>query len=226
MSAIVLEKNCMDNLIDRVNNQFDTLIPYLALSHEDVFELINKEKGIWFSPDQVKILPDSYKVFQQQIIHSAFLLGYSYFEAFLSDLVRHIYYTRPEILPKEKMLKYSEILNTTDYNAILELMIEREIIDLFYKKMKEVIKYFKDKLNLKWIDDLIEKTIVSSLIRNCIIHNLNKADNRLANYSSYNIGDEIQLSFSDVHSYGIDVRNVMSYLYNQADEIYFRKNEK
>ncbi len=128
----------MNNLLDRVINQFDTLIPFLAISHNDVFTLINKEKNIWFSRNQRSTLPESYTVYQTQITHSAFLLGYSYFESFLADLVKQIYLYKPEMLPKEKHLKYSEILKTTEYNAILELMIEREIIDLFYKRMDEV----------------------------------------------------------------------------------------
>ena len=120
----------MANLLDRVIGQFDTLIPFLAISHEDVFELIKREKSIWFPVDEESGLPDSYGVYRNQITHSAFLLGYSYFEAFLADLVREIYLSRPNMLPKEKQLKYADILKTTDYRAILELMVEREIIDL------------------------------------------------------------------------------------------------
>ena len=53
-------------------------------------------------------------VYKVQIIRSAFLLGYSYFEAFLADLIREIYCVRRTILPQEKALKFSEVLQCSD----------------------------------------------------------------------------------------------------------------
>lgn len=133
----------MDNLLNRVIGQFDTLIPFLAISNEDIFRLINREKNIWFTQNQRTSLPSSYKIYRTQITHSAFLLGYSYFEAFLADLVRQVFMSRPRMLPMDKQLKYGEILKTTNYEAILEMMVEKEIIDLFYKRMDEVEIFFK-----------------------------------------------------------------------------------
>lgn len=211
----------MDNLLDRVIAQFDTLIPLLAISHEDVFNLINRERNIWVAQDQRLALPSSYHIYRTQITHSAFLLGYSYFEAFLVDLVRQVYLSRPKMLPKEKQLKYGEILKTTDYEAILELMIQREIIDLFYKRMDEVIEYFEQKLSLEWPDDYKAETIVTSYLRNCIIHNLSRADYRLSQVSEYKVGDKIELSSSDVHSFGLRARELVGHLYNQASEKHF-----
>lgn len=208
-------------MLERVIAQFDTLIPFLAISRQDIFDLINRERKVWFSQDQGLALPDSYEIYRTQINHSAFLLGYSYFEAFLADLVREIYLARPTMLPKEKQLKYGEILKTTDYTAILELMIEREIIDLFYKRMDELIEYFKEKLNLEWLDDYKEETIVNSYLRNCIIHNLSRADYRLSQVSDYQVGDKIELSSSDVHSLGIRARRLVRHLYSQAKKKHF-----
>ena len=214
----------MDNLLTRVISQFDTLIPFLAISREDVFNLIKKEKSIWFSPDQEPTFPDSYTIYQMQITHSAFLLGYSYFEAFLADLVREIYLLRPTMLPKEKQLKYADILKTDDYRAILELMIEREIIDLFYKRIDEVVRYFEEKLILKWPDEYKDEIVVTSYLRNCIIHNLSRVDYRLSKVSKYKVGDKIELSSSEVHSFGLKARDLVKNLYKQAIEKYF-KNE-
>lgn len=214
----------MANLLDRVIGQFDTLIPFLAISREDVFELIKREKSIWFPGDEESGLPDSYEVYRTQITHSAFLLGYSYFEAFLADLAREIYLSRPKMLPKEKQLKYADILKTTDYGAILELMIEREIIDLFYKRIDEVVVYFEEKLNLIWPDDLKDGLLATSFLRNCIIHNLNRADHRLSKVSEYEVGDKIELAAGDVHSFGIKARGLVRNLYEQAKEKYFEKH--
>ena len=215
----------MDNLLDRVINQFDTLISFLAISHSDVFDLINRGKQVWLSQSQVSTFPDSYSVYKIQITHSAFLLGYSYFESFLADLVRQIYLSKPEMLPKEKQLKYSEILKSNNYEAIIELMVEKEIIDLFYKRMDAVIDYFRQKLRIEWLDKYKDETIISSYVRNCIIHNLNKVDSRLAQISGYNQGDIIELNPIDVHSFGLKARYLVRYLFQQAQKRYFNKNK-
>lgn len=206
----------MDNLLDRVISQFDTLISFLAISHEDVFDLIRKERKHWPDFNQDLTLPDSYNIFRTQIIHSAFILGYSYFEAFLTDLVREIYLLRPNMLPKEKKLKYADILKTDDYNAILELMIEKEIKDLFFKRMEEVVAYFEEKLNLNWQESNKDEIIRTSYMRNCIIHNLSKADHRLSEVSDFKAREKIELNFTDVHLYGMTARSLVRDLYNQA----------
>lgn len=221
-----LTKKRIDNLFPRVISQFDTLIPFLAISHKDVFNLIRKERNIWFPEDRESVFPGSYAIYQTQITHSAFLLGYSYFEAFLADLVRQIYLSKPTMLPKEKQLKYADILKTTDYEAILELMIEREIIDLFYKRMDEVIKYFEEKLNLKWPNNYKYEVVVTSYLRNCIIHNLSRVDYRLSQVSKYKIGAKIRLSSSDVHSFGLKARDLVQNLYMQATKKYLEKRRK
>lgn len=216
----------MDNLLDRVIGQLDTLIPFLAISYEDVFNLIKKEKNIWFADYQESALPNSYDIYRIQITHAGFLLGYSYFEAFLADLVRQIYLSMPVMLPKKKQLKYGEILKATDYATILDLMIDMEIRDLFHGKMDVVVEYFKKPLNLEWPDNLKCEFIVSSCTRNCIVHNLSKADYRLAEVSDYKVGDKIKLSSSDVHSYGLRVRELVRSLYRQANDKYFERSLK
>jgi hypothetical protein len=216
----------MDNILNRVITQFDTLIPFLAISHEDVFSLINKEKNIWFAPEQRAALPVSYKIYKTQITHSAFLLGYSFFEAFLTDLVRQIYVSMPKMLPKEKQIKYSEILECKNYKTVLEIMIEREIIDLFYKRVDEVIRYFEDKLNLKWPDKYKNDIVFASCLRNCIIHNLGRANDRLSQVSKYKTGDRFELSSSEVHEFGIKARDLVRNLFHQAENRYFKKTRK
>lgn len=83
-----------ENLLVRFINQLDTLIPFIALSHQDVFELVQREKYIWFVESQRRSVPETYDIYHTQVNHSAFLLGYSYFEVFLGDLVRKIFVGR------------------------------------------------------------------------------------------------------------------------------------
>ena len=215
----------MNNLLDRLIGQLDALIPFLAIAHRDVFDLIQREKDIWFPEDQQSAVPNSYSVYRMQVTHAAFLLGYSYFEAFLTDLVQSVYQLYPKMLPAKKELKFSEILGVEDYEAVLGLMVDREVLALLYQGMGEIIEYFARKLQLEWPKEHEEETIVVSLMRNCLIHNNGLADGRLSRVSDFNVGDKIELGVDDVHSYGIVVRSVARYLYREAQRGYLDREQ-
>ncbi|MFQ5962906.1 MAG: hypothetical protein ACE5KZ_01315 [Candidatus Scalinduaceae bacterium] len=216
----------MDNLLKRLIDQLDTLIPFLAISHKDVFKLIQKEKNILLQVSQQSSLPNTYKIYRSQIAHSSLLLGYSYFGAFLADLVRKIYKSNPQMLPKEKQLKFNEILDVKDYNSVLDLMIEKEVIELFYQRAEKIIEYFEKKLKLTWQKEQKLSFVKVSCIRNCIIHSMSKADNRLSEVSKYKVGKKIELDSSDVHSFGITAREFARNLYGLANKKYFQTKKK
>ncbi|MEW6360297.1 MAG: hypothetical protein AB1696_28445 [Planctomycetota bacterium] len=209
--------------------QLDALIPFLALSHEDVFRLIRDERAVWPFEGAEDSLPSSYDTYRVQVTHGAFLLGYSYSEAFLADLVREIYTKKPSMLSKDKgkdegkeqdkQLQFSEILKVSCYKEVLTLMIEKEVLAVFrhQKGMAGVAEYFEKKPKLKWPEQEKEKAIRASLIRNCIIHNLAIADSMLAEVSDYREGDEIALTVSDVHQYGLVIRSLARDLYTRAE---------
>ena len=205
----------MDNLLTRLIDQLDSLIPFIGISREDVFTLIQEKENLWFQ-DSTDHLPDTYAVYRKQINHSSFLLGYSYFEAFLSDLAESIYIARPKMLPKQKKISFDEIVKAGTYEEALKIIVRKELHDLFYKTMRDIITYFADKLQLEWSSDAIEKFVEASCLRNCIIHNLGLADARLAMFPEYRLGEPFELTSSDVHSFGILGRREARNLWQQA----------
>lgn len=210
-----------DNLLERFIAQLDTLIPFLAISHREVFELMERERYIWIPQNQQDSFPNTYDIFSVQITHSGFLLGYSYFEVFLTSLIKDIYRINPKMLPKDKQLKFGEIAEINTFDGLVELMIEKEAVALFYQSMENIIKYFEEKLHLKWTDEEKARVVQGSLIRNCLLHNMSLADSRLAQVSNYKIGEEIKLYADDVHFFGIVARALARSLYKQATERYF-----
>jgi hypothetical protein len=209
-----------EKLLDRLIGQLDTLIPFLAISRPEVFHLLQKEGCVWFDQDQQNSFPRTYQVYQKQVCHSAFLLGFSYFEAFLADLVRQIYLRNPKMLPREKQLKFEEILAAGTYEGTLTAMVEKEVLAVFYKSMGEVSEYFLSKLRLQWPASERTSVVVASHLRNCIVHNNGLADLRLANLTDYKEGAEIVLGEADVHQYGISARSLARDLYRQAARRY------
>ncbi len=207
----------MESLYDRVIRQFDTLVPFLAVSHEEVFEIIRRHEADWFPPSEGQPLPDTYQMYQVQVSHAAFLLGYSYFEAFLADVVKHVYHARSSMLPKEKELKFKDVLDCDSYDQVLSLMVNKEVFALIYNSMEKIIDYFDKRLSIQFGDTSDKQEIIkAALLRNCLIHNMARADSRLAAVSRWSEGSFIDLEPSEVHSFGIIGRRISRNIYEQA----------
>jgi len=209
-----------EDLLGRFIGQLDTLIPFLAISRAAVFRLLQREGHVWFDQGQQSLFPKTYQVYQKQVCHSAFLLGFSYFEAFLADLVRQIYLRNPKMLPRDKQLKFDEILAAETYEGTLNTMVEKELLAIFYKGMEDISGYFLSKLKLQWPASERTSVVLASHLRNCIVHNNGRADRRLANLADYKEGADIVLGEADVHKYGISARTLARDLYGQAARRY------
>ncbi len=211
----------MDSLLERLICQLDTLIPFLALSREEAFRMVRARHSEWFSEEEERSLPETYAGYRTQVTHAAFLLGYSYFEAFLSDLARDVYARLPRMLPEKKELKFSEILECSHYQDVVSRMIEKEIRAVFSGTVDTIRDHFQEKLTLEWPPNDREAVVRASLLRNCIIHNMARADARLAQVSDYGVTNPIELTVADVHSMGTMARRVARHLYHEADEKFF-----
>jgi len=213
----------MDHLHNRLINQLDSLIPFLALTHREAFDLIGRRYGEWLPDWQQNSLPETYALYQTQVTHSAFLLGYSYYEAFLSDLARQIYIHSPTMLPPEKKLDFSEILERPEREQLLAYMIDKEILSVFYLSIEKVIECLQKKFSLTWPEHLVEPAVEASLLRNCIIHNNARVDARLSGGSKWKLDSEIDLSAWEVHEFGLVARNICGELFMQANSKFFSR---
>lgn len=215
----------MRDLITRLIGQLDELLPFISVAHKEVFSVVGAKYGLWFSEEQQDTLPESFDVFERQIAHGAFLIGYSYVEAFLSDLVREIYLSHPQMLPRNRELRFYEVLDQGNYKELLEYMIEKEVFYVFHGPIEKVGKYLRDKLHLPWPDDDSE-VVRASLIRNCLLHNMGCVDRRLAEVSDLKERDEISLRPQDVHEFGWLIRGLAPKLFEEAKKRHFGREAK
>lgn len=207
----------MPNLLDRVISQLNTLVPYLSLAHQEVFDLVESKYDNWCQTPEETPLPNTFEAFTTQIAHSAFVLGFSYADAFLADLIREIYSTHPDMLPQKKKLSFEAIVSAGDYDAVISRMVDHEVHETMHKGMAEVAKYFDDRFSISWPESELDRILTASLIRNCVIHNNSVADDRLAARPGWNVGDQIVLSVSDVHNFGISARSVVRHIHAEAE---------
>ncbi|MFO8007606.1 MAG: hypothetical protein R6V05_07730 [Candidatus Brocadiia bacterium] len=206
----------MDNLEQRFISQLDGLVAFLALAHEEVFTLVRRHYRDWVEAGQQDAVPDSFGLFQTQVANGAFLLGYSYFEAFLAYIIRRLYEANPRMLPCEKQLKFREVVDAGDYPSVLRKMVEKEVLSVMYGSVEDIRQYFQSKLSLPWPDS--DRIVEASRLRNCLLHNNAVVDGRLAEVSDWDEGDEITLTPSQVHEFGLVARRFARQLYQQVTD--------
>ena len=205
-------------MLDRLISQLDTLVPFLGLAHDEIFQVIHDKNRDWFSSSQREALPETFTAYQGQVAVSAFLLGYSYFEAFIADLAKAILVSRPQLLPKDKNVSFGAVIDSGDYDILLGKIVEQQVLSVMYNSIEKVSEYFHKSLHIQWPEATDEYTVVkASLIRNCFMHNGGIVDTRLSNVSGLTEGAEIEIAPADVHQYGINIRHFARNVYQQAE---------
>jgi hypothetical protein len=61
-------------LHDHVICKFDAFVSFLALAREEGFELIRRECEVWFRPEQLQAIPDTYQEYRCQVAHAAYMI--------------------------------------------------------------------------------------------------------------------------------------------------------
>jgi hypothetical protein len=135
-------------------SHLDALVVFLALERDEVFTMLKEHVTAWFPEPQGPYLPGDVEHYRIQVCHSAFLLGYSYMEAFLADLARQVYRRHPAKLSSDKEVKCGDLVRAiSDGDDVLTMLIEREIRRVFAGSMKDVLLHFRQRLDLPLSDD-------------------------------------------------------------------------
>lgn len=212
------EMTPIDHLYIRLIGQFDSLIPFLGLTHEEIFLTLQENCIDWFSDKQQLALPNTFNQYSVQVSHAGFLLGYSYVEAFITDLIREIFNARRDLLPQEKSLKFIDILPLENYEQIIIKMIDSTLGDMNSLE-KKVLRL--EKLGLQVTQS--EKIIEGHTVRHALIHNSGRINREQSPTSQWKIGDVIELTSSDVNNFGLAAREYALKISNKANLMCYRK---
>lgn len=124
------------------------------------------------------------------------------FEAALSDIIRAALLYRPQILKSKKMISYEDVLNEPDIGSLVAKIVDKEISDLTYGSIDDLIEYLKNKLHVP-IDFLPEEKDELNWCkaqRNILVHNQGRVDAkflRMGTIKKYEIGESIIITESD-----------------------------
>jgi len=168
----------MNDIHANLTVKLDYLIGLLDISSQESFDKIKDHKILAEFDSVGEIYNNQYSIYRNQITISAILFDYGYFEAFLADLIVMCLKKQPKILipegksqNKDKTITYQQLLLAESYENLVVELIEKEVRNVMYKSMPEILDYLEKKLNLKWNNQMNDAIIIANRIRNCCMHN-------------------------------------------------------
>lgn len=213
----------MTDIHSNLTVRLNYLIGLLDISSQQSYDKIKGHKILDEVASVGEIYSNQYSIYRNQITISAILLGYAYFEAFLSDLMIMCLTKNPKILIpegktqiKDKTITYQQLLLADSHEQLVKDLIEKEVRNIMYKSMPEILDYLERKLKLTWDKSINNEIVIANKIRNCCMHNNCIADKGLAKDPRFVEGKEIELTSSSVHSFGLKARQLSRELWESA----------
>lgn len=204
-----------DSLYSRLIEQLDSLVPFLALAHEEVFGVLSTEYSDWYPDERRTTLPDSYGAYCHQIAHAAFLLEYFYSDAFITDLIWEVYATRRDLLPADKSLRFSDVLSLADFEKVVFRMIDNTVCDM--NSMEKKLHHLESRLGLKL--EHCGQMLEAHKARNALVHNAGRINRSHQAGIRWQLGEQVFLSVEDVHDFGVMARNYAEQLCERAKSL-------
>ena len=204
-----------DQLLSRLVGQLDTLVPFLALAHGEIFGVLSSEYADWYPDERRATLPASFQEYCHQVAHAAFLLGYSYAEAFITDVIWGVYSSRRDLLPKDRALRFSEVLPLANFEDVIRCMIDSTVGD--FNSLEKKIHHLETRLGLRV--EQSTQLLDAHVARNALVHNAGRVNRSQTENSSWQTGDIVRLSVEDVHEFGKLAREYAEQLCSRAQRL-------
>jgi hypothetical protein len=145
--------------------------------------------------------------------------AYAVFEGYLSDILRGRIREHPRLMGGQRQVTYEQVLDSSSKEALVETMIDREVRDLTYLPIGDVLRKMREKLGFRSLTDIHDKPLAGlSLLRNCLLHNGGRVDSKLAELEpTRKHSDKILLAMEDV-DHAVNVLRTAGHAIDQAFE--------
>lgn len=201
------------NDIEYFEQHLDLLIGILEVSEKTVYTEIQYNTRFEYGLTLGDGYESEYINYQNTICTSAFILGFTHFEAYITKVTKLLLTKKPEL------------------NKIKFTISVKEILDMDTTFVSELAKKQAHKLQISEKLTLLQKnlpTVNKELFteidklrkqRNCIIHGNGFADDELATLLDYNKGDKILLTAKEVSEYGLKARELAKEIWVEVNSI-------
>ena len=138
--------------------------------------------------------------------HFVYAMGivdaFAMFEGYLSNMLKERLRQHPRLMGSQRRLTYEQIHEAASKGDIVETMIDREIRELTYLSLSDLLTRMRERLGFRDLTSEYDEAVCQlALVRNCLLHNQGKADRKLSECSSaYQSGDTIHCDMKTVDS--------------------------
>ncbi len=160
------------NDLENLFKQLNLIVGFLDVSDEDVYNQIKNHDRFGLGVSIEDLYDNSFENYRNHITTSAFILGISHFEDYITKIIAKLLVMNPRSNKiKVNISTFQECGN--DYLRILGNEQARKLT--FSEKVNFIKKTYSDYDTSK-----INEIIYGNKIRNCLIHNNGYADERLS----------------------------------------------
>jgi hypothetical protein len=124
-----------------------------------------------------------------RVIHSqALVMLFAHLDAFISDSMRIICRTRPEILKCDKRMSWADIVSCGDWITILDRLIEDYVFDFGWKSLGKRLEIFQDEIGLKinFTAKALRRLESAELVRHLVTHNGGNINQKYIDFTRQN----------------------------------------
>jgi hypothetical protein len=145
--------------------------------------------------------------------------AYAMFEGYLTGILRARLRQHPRLMGGQRELKYEQVLLAKSRETLIEGMIDREMKELTYLALPDLLRKMRDQMGFKSLpDEHDEQVNYLSLVRNCLLHNRGRVDIKLANCRpTLQKGEKITVGNEDVTT-SVNVLRKFAYHIDQVFE--------
>ncbi len=191
------------NDYDYLVQQLNLLIGFIDVSDEQVYQQIKSHDRFSIGITIEELYQKNYKNYSSHILTSAFILGFTHFEDFITKQI--IRYLTDHPFKNNLKATFKTICDKGD-SLVLHLAIEQARKLTFAEKISLIEK------NIIGVSPkLITELRFANDLRNCLMHNNGVADDRIK--GKYKVGEKIALVSGEIHGFGLSVRQLAKELW-------------
>lgn len=174
-------------------------------SYGNHLDLIDEEVAIYDLPKLFKPVIDNYLlsfVHQNQV---------SLFESLFFELLGIIIANQPRCLPDKKSISYGMVFESNSKEDLINIIIEKELNELKYKKVGEWFDYLCNIVNVGKVNSVeLEKIVEAKATRDVLVHNSGIVNQiyieKSGKFARFSDGEKINVS----GDYTLDVWKLLS----------------
>lgn len=178
----------------------DTSIAWVLVEKmvESGFRFTIRNRATGSTTSQVELVSKAIGYIDKQLAEAVFIQFLSQFEIFVVDLLRLWLVEYPRSLGN-KQISFKQILDSVDKDAIVVLMVDKEINELLYERPTTWFEYLEEKLKIDPPrSDAIERIAEAKATRDVIVHNrgiVNKIyEIKSGRFARFKNGDAIEIN--------------------------------